>query len=287
MASDEKIFKTLDNYFEKLDSAPISSPGMFKSDHHKEHYETIFMYSFRKYRAAIYHYSNVKNFIKTNEDVAQKLLSRGTKEDKTSKVAISMTADQYTYELSAFLEALKSSVDFLAVACCLHLPGIKSDSISPLMKIAKNGVKQGPIFNEIRQNLEWLEGLRSYRHHLVHYRIMSTSCGYEKRVINGIPKIIVHPVCIPESPPPYVPDTRIRRAMEKSSCFDYSSSKICVKTENGTEKIIDCAFKYYPQAGYIAIEEFMELQINSFEKFFTEIIDALSNLDFKTYTFSK
>jgi hypothetical protein len=155
------------------------------------------------------------------------------------------------------------------------------------MKLVKKGDNRGSIFDEIRGNLEWLEGIRAYRHHLVHYRIISTSCGYEQRVVNGVQKIIVYPVIIPESPPPYIPDTREKRALEKSPFFNYSGSFISIKDKNGDEKIIDCTLKYYPPLGYVTIEDFMILHLNSFEKFFTELIQALSELDFKNFPISE
>jgi len=286
MCSDAKIFKVLDEYFKKLDTAPILPTGMFTSEGDKERYETLFMYAFRKYRAAIYHYENVKNFIKADEANAQKLLSPELENSQASKIVmrVSRTADHYAYELSAFLEALKSSVDFLATACTSHLPDIKFDSLKTLIRLVKKRHRTGPIFDEVKRNLEWLERLRSYRHHVVHRRIISTSSGYERRVIEGIAKTAIHPVIIPESPPPYIPDTRRRRAMEESLGFDSSWKEVRVNVVNGKEKILNYSFSYHPPDGFTAIEDFMESHLNSFKKFFTEIIHTLSGLNFRTCT---
>ena len=196
---------------------------------------------------------------------------------------ISRTADHYAYELSAFLEALKSSIDFLAVACSPHLTGINPNGIRTLIRLVKKG-ETGAIFNEVKRNLEWLERLRSYRHHVVHRRILSTSSGYEKRVTGDIANTVIYPVIIPESPPPYVPDTRMRRAMEETFSLDSSWSEVRVKTADGKERIISHSFAYHPPAGFVAIDDFMESHLNSFENFFTEIVHALSGLDFKTCT---
>jgi hypothetical protein len=285
MSSDAKIFEVLDEYFKKLDTTPISPTGIFSSESDKERYETLFMYAFRKYRAAIYHYENVKAFIKADEANVQKTLIPELEKSQASKMVmrISRTADHYAYELSAFLEALKSSVDFLAAACTPHLPDIKFDSIKTLTRLVKKG-RTGPIFDEVKRNLEWLERLRSYRHHVVHRRIISTSSGYERRVIEGIAKTAIHPVIIPESPPPYIPDTRRRRAMEESLGFDSLWKEVRVKMVNGREKILNYSFSYHPPAGFTAIENFMESHLNSFEKFFTEIVHTLSGLNFRTCT---
>jgi hypothetical protein len=280
----EPVFKILDEYIDKFNNAPFSQTGIFKNPRDKEHYETIFMYSFRKYRAAVYHYNHVSKFLKDHEEFAQTTSSRDIGKDGAYTVNLSYTADHYAFELSAFLESLKSSIDFLASSCSFHLPGIKCRSISTLMKLVKDEDKRGPIFDEVRENLEWLEGLRTYRHHFVHYRMNSTSCGYERQVINGVQKIIIYPVIIPESPPPYIPDTRENRAVEKSPFLKYSGGYIKIKNDNGGDNSL---LKFYPPPGYVAIEDFMELYLNLYEKFFTELIHALSDLDFKNSPLSK
>jgi len=290
MSSDAKIFEVLDKYFKRLDNVPISPTGMFTSESDKERYETFFMYAFRKYLAAIYHYENVRGFIKADEANAQKILPPNLEKYQASKMVmkISRNADHYAYELSAFLEALKSSVDFLSAACSPHLPGIELDGIGTLIKLVNKRSKTGPIFDEVKRNLKWIERLRSYRHHVVHRRIISTSSGYEKRVVEDVAKTVVHPVIIPESPPSYVPDTRMRRAMkEETFSFDSSWSEVRVKTADGKEKNLYHSFAYYPPADFVAIEDFMESHLNSFEKFFTEIVHALSSLDFRTCTHLK
>ena len=100
---------------------------------------------------------------------------------------------------------------------------------------------------------EWLDRLRKYRHHFVHYRIISTSCGYERRVIKGVQKIIIYPVIIPETPPPYIPDTRQRRAMEKSPFSSDSGRYIRIKKiRTRVKKTSNCPLKYHSPPGYVA-----------------------------------
>jgi len=69
--------------------------------------------------------------------------------------------------------------------------------------------------------------------------------------------------------------------MEKSPFFNDSGSYISITNTIDGEKTIDCTLKYPSPQGYIGIEDFMLQYLNSYEKFFTEIIRALSDLDFK------
>ena len=265
MEPNEPIFKILDQYLDKLDTVTISQSGFLKTFYDKERYETIFMYSFRKYRAAVYHSNLISKFLKEYEEYAQTNPLREIKDDETFTINLCYTADHFAFELSAFLESLKSSVDFLATNCSFHLPGIKCRSISTLMKLAKDGNKRDPIFDVIRQNQEWLEELRIYRHHFVHFRFISTSCGYKRQVIKGVQKIIIYPVIIPKSPPSYIPDTRRRRAEEKSPFFDYKEGYIQIKNDNDGKKNL---YLFYPPPGYVTIEDFTEFYLNSYEIFY-------------------
>ena len=57
------IYKDLDNYFKELDDITYSKNALFSNLKDKEKYETSFMYSFRKYQAAKYHFKNVKKHL--------------------------------------------------------------------------------------------------------------------------------------------------------------------------------------------------------------------------------
>lgn len=290
-SNNSSIFETLDNYFKKIDDAPISPSRIFVSEIDKERYETLFMYAFEKYRAARYHYENVKKFIKIEDPNSKNSKMTDTEPIKINGVQIaiarswscvSLPADHYVFELSAFLAALRSSIDFLCIACSHHLPGIKTRSIATLIKLVEKG-RSGPIFKEVNNNIKWLNKLRSYRDHLIHNLVISASSGYETHRIGNLSKTIRYPVIIPESPPSFILDTRMRRMMEESSSnLDRCWSEIHAKTENGKEEIADFSLKFVPPAGYIIIEDFMQYHLDSYEKFFTEIIQALEDLRFKT-----
>ena len=283
MEPTELVYLTLDHYLDKLDTVTVSETGFFKTDHEKEHYETIFMYSFRKYRAAVYHSNLINKFLIEYVENAQTNPLREIKDDETFTTNICYTADHFAFELSAFLESLKSSVDFLATNCSFHIPRIQCKSISTLLKRAKDENERDPIFDVIRQNQKWLDELRIYRHHFVHFRFNSTSCGYKRQVIKGAQKIFIYPVIIPQSPPPYVPDTRRYRAEEKSPFLNYRGGFTQIKNNNDGKKNI---FMFYPPLGYITIEDFIEVYLNSYQKFFTELMQTLSDLDFQKSNFS-
>lgn len=274
MNSDVAFLGKLSEYFDTLDRTEISNSGLFQSEHDKERYETMLTFGVQKYKAAVYHYRNVIALLETDEERMKTVFSNQD-DGKISKLSFYGNENCYAYELSAFLEALKSAVDFIAIACSQHLPNIQLDSVGTLIRIVKRSSKTGPIFDEIRRNLEWLERLRSYRHHIVHRRTISTSIGYEMRIIAGVCKTCMHPVIIPEFVPSNVLDTRKTRLMEESS-FDISE----IKSYDNKGKVIDYSFKYRPPKGFVLIQDFMKSNLESFEIFFKEIIDRLTSLNF-------
>lgn len=199
-------------------------------------------------------------------------------------ISISRTADHYVYELSAFLGALRSSIDFLCTSCAPHLSGIKMNSVTTLIKLVEKRGKSGPIIDVVRNNIEWLKELRSYRDHVVHRQIISSSSGYEKHSIGDITKTVRYPVVIPKSLPFYVPDTRRKRMMDDElSRLDFSRGEARIITEDGIEEIVYLSIEYDPSSDFIAIEDFMKLHLSSYEEFFAQIIQSLEKLDFKTY----
>ncbi len=131
----DEVSLILDKYFKLLDEEPINSDGFFSGVDDKEKYETSFMYAFRKYKAALYHFENVRRLDNSDFEKAgidQIANSKISKTPFLTATKISFSANYYVYELSAFLEAVKSCLDFLASAIECQLKGIKLDSISTL-----------------------------------------------------------------------------------------------------------------------------------------------------------
>ncbi|MFX1297713.1 MAG: hypothetical protein ACFFD2_23050, partial [Promethearchaeota archaeon] len=271
--SEINVYHVLDNYFKLLDSASIKSDGFFRQEEDKDHYETLFMYSFRKFQAAEYHYSNVLNFLIRDfksEKVASikaELLDSNHKSKGwivSAKTTTEISSNYYVYELSAFLEALKSSIDFLAAACEIHLKGINLDSISSLIRLVLKG-KTGPILNQVKKHLVWLEYVRSYRHHLVHRKLFTIS-SITKSIYNGTKESKIHsPIVIPKKPPNYTPDTRKNRLLRNNIGLEipYIESTVTID-----DKIIDYNLEYQITEDYISIEEFMKNNLFSFNEFF-------------------
>lgn len=287
------MFEILENHFNYLDSAETSQESIFRHKEEKERYETLLMYVFRKYEAANYHFGKVKDLIekeKNSFDVDDTI--KYTFNDmKTSQVTYKyiQTVDTYIYELSAFLEALKSSLDLLAEVCSLYLPGVTTNySISPLLKLTKKG-KVGPIFDGISENFIWLSTLREYRHHLVHRLMPSVRNGYKiKRFGNKIAKVY-YPVVVPEKTPSFVIDTRDSRMMEETVQDDdndlpglqFGSSIGKIKKSDGTEEVVHLSLDVGPSVGYKSVYEFMKDHLDNYENFFTRIVRDFEKLNFE------
>lgn len=281
------VFTALNDYLELMDSADIEPIGLFKSSEDKEHYETTFMYSFRKYQAAVYHYHNILRLLEKDNTFHQELYAKKKEREKTEalnavlEVKIHYSADEYVYELAAFLEALKSSIDFLCMAFRFHLKGFeKMDSIRTMIKQVESG-KTGPLFDEVKHRLKWLKYLREYRHHVVHRRIITSSTGFTEIVHKGKSTINRHPVIIPESPPTFVPDTRYARMMEESPVglaeYRYKGE---IQHPDGTTNMIEYQKEYKPWTGFVLIEVFMKNNLSIYESFFKDIIACLKKIDF-------
>ena len=280
-----KIYQILDEYFKKLDKATTSSDGFFKDESDKERYETSFMYSFHKFQAAKYHFNNVVKFL--NKDYEQEKeaniqaeLTYNKIKTKISKIRATSTnetsSNHYVYELSAFLEALKSGIDFLAAVCENHLKGINLDSITPLIRLVKKGIS-GYILNPVKKHLNWLGYIRDYRHHLVHRKLFNISTLRKSSSIGDKQSKIYRPIVIPKNPPKYDLDTRKIRMFQDSNGIDLPYSERIFKID---DEIIDYKIEYEIPEDFIPIEKFMKNNLVSFEEFFAEIIKDLTSLSF-------
>ena len=294
-----QVYEALERYFKKLDHAPLSPSTILSSENDKERYETAFMYAFRKYAAAEYHYRRVSRFIEAEKahledtppiDFSGLSVAKGPNIQLPKGVfKFQMSADHYVYELSAFLEALKSSLDFIAAACSPHLRGIEMDSISTLIRLVRKD-QSGPILDQVKGNIEWLERLREYRHHVVHRRVISAASGHEVHTVGDSTKKVRHPVVIPVDPPAYIPDTRHSRMLDDVSedegnipGLSRTSSEVSVSTDDVT-LFRDFSVEYRSAPGWIAIEEFMKSHLDTYESFFMQLIEALTELDFTAYS---
>ncbi len=285
--SESQISDMIDAYFTTLDEVPFSPCTIFASQESKEKYETYLMYAFRKYQAARYHYDNIrshmaKDYDKISTDIKgrSRTSSENSRYHISTRIMVRRGADHYAYELSAFLEALKSGVDFLSIVCGFHLSGISVRSVSTLMRLVRNGLRDS-FFTVVGKNLDWLEKLRDYRHHVVHRRIFSVSIGGEEHTAGGATWAVAHPLVIPEHPPVYVPDTRVSRESDEDMLPDYDESEEWNMTTDKGKRSVDFSVQYAPSWGYVLLEDFVQYHIESFEKFFNGVVQALISLQFK------
>lgn len=285
------MFDLFNSHFDDLDKAIVSPQSIFAEDTHKVPYESLLMYALRKYEAATYHVERVKALIEEEKNLissGEKAISSiGATQQSTVNFRQSQTVDAYIYELSAFLSALKSAIDFLAEACSSYLPGIVTNhSISPLLKCSKKN-HSGPIFDAIRQNEEWLRSLREYRDNLLHRMVPSARNGFHIEKYNTQIAKVYLPVLVPEKTPDfkaYTRSTRTRKQIMQNNELDLfilerSLSKIT--HPDGTEEIIHFSLDAVPVEGYKPIDEFMEKQLQCLQDFFSQIFQAFGVLKFE------
>lgn len=171
-----KVFSVLDHYLSQMEDASVGAGSIFASEQNKEWHESILMYAFRKYRACHYHFENVKRLPNQEKSTSGSLEfpeAKGVLKKSKAIVSVHKSMDKYVYELAAFLEAAKSSLDFLSTACSLYLQGINTDTVRTFIKCVDKDSKIGPVFDVFKQYLSWLKQLREYRHHLVQFTDMT------------------------------------------------------------------------------------------------------------------
>lgn len=83
----------MDDYFKKLDNAPLFPDSLFKNNEEKENYETKLMFSFRKYQAARYHFQKVMKYLKEEENYF--IFMKRDKELAKKSIDVSSTIANY------------------------------------------------------------------------------------------------------------------------------------------------------------------------------------------------
>jgi hypothetical protein len=136
----------LEHLFELLDSAPVGADQpILRKPADKEHYETRLMFAVRKRQAARHHQDNVDRMLTVaskaaaeQTTAAAKMLQRGSARS-AYWMSFTSSSGAYIHELTAFLGALRSGLDFLATVASWSLPGVSTHSIYKLMKMAEKG----------------------------------------------------------------------------------------------------------------------------------------------------
>jgi hypothetical protein len=284
------LHSTLENHFKNLDKCELGDNNVFSLQTDKEHYESYIMFAFRKFKSLDYHFSNIsclinKEITDLEEKDIQESKSKEFKRFKKLKIVMKMKKDAYEfiYELSAFLEALKSCMDLLAEVASFYFKGINVNySISPLLKLSNK--KKSKILDFISNNANWIRIIRNYRHPIVHRLVLQLKSGYEIHQINGKSKKILYPILIPKVTPKFIPDTRKSRMMDnEENELDNAiySTETCKIIKDGVEEILDFSMNIEAGSGYIRIEDFMKNHKNRCEVYFIEFIRLLDKLNFK------
>jgi len=284
------LYPILENHFKNLDKCEIGDNKVFSPQKDKEHYESYIMFAYRKFKSLSYHFSNTNCLInKEINNLKDKNIqipnSKELKRFKKLKMVMKMKKDNYEfiYELSAFLEALKSCLDLLAEAASFYFKGIKVNySISTLLKLSKK--KKSKILDFISSNTNWIEIIRNYRHPIVHRLVLPLKSGYEIHQINNKSKKILYPVLIPKATPKFIPDTRKNRMMDNeeneldNAIYSTETSRVI---KDGVEEILDFEINIEAGSGYIRIEDFMRNHKDRCEVYFIEFIRVLDKLNYE------
>jgi hypothetical protein len=211
----QKIVSRMDDLFKRLDAVKLAPASVLKSDTQKEHYESLVMFAYRKYQAALYHRERITDLMMARQtEVDEHLTGKMIPDQNTStmKMTFSRTANEFAYELSAFFAALRSSIDFIAKLLVLYSKGNEADSISNFLKWIEQG-KTGPTLDVVAKHVQWLKHLRDYRDYVVHRLVIGTRAGGQREWKEGKWYEISYPVVVPSNTPTHIPDTRRARAM--------------------------------------------------------------------------
>lgn len=285
-----ELYLALENHFKNLDKCEIGYNKIFNIQKDKEYYESHVMFAYRKFKSLDYHCSNTDCLIsKETNNLSKKtiniLKNKELNKYRIKKFVMRMKKDNYNfiYELSAFLEALKSCLDLLAEVASFYLKGVNVNySISPLLKLSNK--KQSKVLKFILKNANWIKIIRNYRHPIVHRLVLSPKSGYEINQINGISNKILYPVLIPDTTPKFTPDTRKKRMMhDEEDLLENAmySIKTCRVIKDGVEEILNSEIKIQAGIGYIRIEDFMRTHNDKCKTYFIEFIRMLDYLNFE------
>lgn len=282
--------KALDELLKAIDDAPTAPDHpIFKKWDDKEYFETQLMFSFRKQQAAEHHIGNVKSMLETAEAAA---IAAMKNKGKPAKNAVASTASlivnsgpstAYVHELSAFLAAVRSGLDFLGVAAARTMPGIVAHSIHTLEKMVDKG-QQGGILEVVKTHQAWLAELRDYRDEVVHRQVVQTPAeGWLVSTKGKTSKAII-PIVVPRRTPKRAFDTRRSRMMDNDVPLglDRMESHGEVTFPDGTIKTIQHKVSFRPSASHIPIVELMTYHLLEYRKFSAAMFAVITKSGFGT-----
>lgn len=296
--TEKPIFEgSLDSLLKALDAAPTGhTQGVLKDSDDKQYYETIVMFAVRRRAAAKYHLDSVTALLKKEapslDAMAKELANKHGGDLKVVgySAASLRSAQEFVHELSAFLAALRSGVDFIARIAMRSLPGINGDSISSLIKAVQKGRYSGPLLDEVKQHLDWLFDLKEYRDEIVHRMVIAAPVSGWHISHKGKTSTQVLPVVVPRhTPKKFLPDTRLARMLDRELPHGLSLHERhgTVTYPDGTVEVLDHSVRYLAADGFVAIETFMFEHLASYDNFVGAMLEALTALNFNHAKISK
>ena len=304
MAFEEPEYsKSLADLFKALDAAPIGGEkSILESENDKEYYETQIMYAVRKRAAAEYHIERVISIQKEEDSRLKKTESRLKKDFKelakehrnsnlmSYHVYSFRDAHEFVHELTAFLAALRSGVDFVACVAMLSMPGVNGNSITAIVKSSEKNSLSGPIVDDIMAHSEWIAGLKDYRDEVIHRLVVQAPVSGWNVSHKGKTSAQNIPVVVPQhTPKKFVPDTRRARAMDQGVPHGLfrQESYGAVTCPDGAVKVNEHSVEYHAAEGYVPIEEFMCQYLSDYDSFVHTVVKALTTSKFEPVKLSR
>jgi hypothetical protein len=270
-----------------LDSAPTGPSCFFRSQAEKDRYETFVTFAVRKRAAALYHFQRVLQLLEEEREYHKRIMDQPEFPFLDHPGVISCefsgtyqrTALEFGHELCACLAALKAGLDFLACLMRYHLQGMQTDSISPVIKLAKKQ-NSSSVCKVVAKWMDWLEALREYRDHMVHRLVVVTETGHVFRSNRTSTAASEVPVIVPEMTPRFALDTRRLRALESSDevreGLIVKRGRTSIRRGNCKTRISQLTLEVRPAPGYVRIEDFMGRHIARFDLFIEDLVAALA-----------
>lgn len=287
----DSLIACIDHHMERLDDAVYREAEIFANGVDPQRYESFLWFAADRMASAQYHLANVKGIMDRDAQALQEAAARLHNEHSRSVVeGATLTqfrfsnmnsANQYSYELSAFLMDLRSALDFLATVAAFHLRGVEADSIRTLIRLVKKS-KTSPTLDAVANHVDWILTFREYRDRVAHRLVIPLKAGFLLEWVGNHHVVNSYPVVVPDKPPAFVPDTREVRAQQlhldhgMQEGFVIHESKATGSINEGPDELLRYEKWVTPAPGYTLLDVFMTDHLESFEAFFVELVDSLS-----------
>ena len=275
-----------------LDAASVGpDQPILRSPDDVVYVETQLTFAMRKRGAARYHLANVERLSAEMIEQAHRsaaAAAEGLPPHAKTRISATMSQDAFAHELSAFLVAIRSGLDFVATIAARSTKGVTAHSIHDLEKMVGKG-RTGPVLNIVKRHAAWLKALRDYRDEIVHRLVMAAPPGGWVMSKDGKVASAILPVVVPVATPRRRADTRRARMMEDEVPWGLTLSHrtATVTYPDGTREVTEHEVIYAPGPGHVLIETFMDDQLKAYDAFLAEIMSVLAMLAFTQVSIAK